>query len=287
MPSYKMLVASQKKEDPVVISMLMRRLRLPGSLTLLGLAILLVASPVAQAKSDPTFIGSADSVTGNVGTQLINATPVTLPPSGTPQQNSLATFNQTINGITIQATDLKASVAVENGTVQADASLKNIKVTIGTGSGGSGVNTITTDAATEEATAGCDEQGNAVLNHNTTITNLVVNNQSISNPSVSPPINLPGFGTLTPDFSFVGGTGSSAGIVASALRIESTDRKTVIDLAFTNVHIDCTPGVPPSGGGPIPQAGARPPWPLWGALLTTLGVVGLGGTLAMRRRWVR
>lgn len=45
--------------------------------------------------------------------------------------------------------------------------------------------------------------------------------------------------------------------------------------------------VPPTGGGPVPPAAQNPPWLLWGVLLTVLGLAGLGGTLALCRRWVR
>ena len=49
-----------------------------------------------------------------------------------------------------------------------------------------------------------------------------------------------------------------------------------------------TPGVPsgppPSGGGPIASTGGSGiAWMLWGALLTVLGLAGLGGTLVLRR----
>jgi hypothetical protein len=50
---------------------------------------------------------------------------------------------------------------------------------------------------------------------------------------------------------------------------------------------NCTPGVPPTGGGPIAQAGGRSLWLLWGALLATLGLLGLSGTLVARRYWLR
>lgn len=43
--------------------------------------------------------------------------------------------------------------------------------------------------------------------------------------------------------------------------------------------------VPSTGGGPVHPTG-RSSWMLWGALLTTLGLAGLGGTLLARRRWL-
>lgn len=240
----------------------------------LGLITLLVASPSAHASSDPTFAGQADSISG-----ATSATPVTLPANGSAQQNSLATFNKTVSGFTISATNLQASTSLQSGTVHANASLEKLNVTVGS-------NTITADALTAESTGACTD-GNATLNGSTTVTNLVVN--GVSNPSS--PVTLTGVGTLDIDFSFEEGTQTSAGREAIALHIVSTNQITdLIDFGFTSVHADCTavPGsFPPTGGGPVAPTGDRTPWMLWGSLLALLGLTGLGGTLVMRRRGLR
>ncbi|HEY7349536.1 MAG TPA: hypothetical protein VH599_14565 [Ktedonobacterales bacterium] len=251
-----------------------RRLRLSGSVIVLVMLALLTASSSAQAGGAAAFIGNAAGVNGNVNGQEILAASVTLPPDGAPQQASQATFS--VENL-LSSAALKASTALEGGTVRADASLEDIQVTIAG-------NTITADAGKAEATGTC-VNGNADLKNSSTVTNLIVN--GVSNPSS--PVNLPGFGTLTKDFSFQEGTGASAGIQASALHIASTDNTQFLDFAFTSVHADCglVPGAPTTGGGPIPPTGERPPWMLWGALLTTLALIGLVCTLVERKRWLR
>ena len=248
----------------------------------LGLVVLLVASPSAQASSDPSFNGTADSVFGNVNGQAISATPVNLPADGSPQQNSLATFTKTVSGVTISATDLQASTALEaSSTVLSDASLKNIKVTIGN-------NTITADAATAHAQATC-KNGVASATGNSSVTNLVVNN--VQNPSS--PVDLPGFGSLVINFQREGGSSTSDNIRVDALGFFTSANTVapVLEIPIAGAGTtDCptAPGsLPPTGGGPIAPTGDRTPWMLWGSLLALLGLTGLGGTLVTRRRGLR
>ena len=266
----------------MAIPMSKRRWHLAFGFLVLGLVVLLWASPGAHASSDPSFNGTADSVFGSINGQTISATPVNLPANGSPQQASLATFNKTVDGVTISATTLQATTALEaNSTVLSDASLKDIKVTLGN-------NTITADAATAHAQATC-KNGVAAASGNSTVTNLVVN--TVKNPSS--PVDLPGFGSLVIDFQRTGGSPTSDNIRVDALGFftSASTVAPVLEIPVAGAGTsDCptTPGsFPPTGGGPISPTANRPPWMLWGALLTLLGLTGLGSTLAIYRRGLR
>lgn len=260
----------------MAISLMMRRLGLSGSFMVLGFMIVLGASPIAQASTDPAFTCQAVAISRNgtpLGTAFINPSPACAPKSAT--QNNL---NLTTGGFTVTATELQASIFVGSRSVSADASLKNLKITfVDNGK----TNTITADTVTSEATGAC-ANGSANLSSNNTFPNLMVNGQSPTTPSAP----LLGGGILRTNVSFTEGTQASAVIKATALQIVSANFQQSLAVAFTSIHADCTPGVPPPGGGPIPPAGERPSWLLWGALFTALGLIGLSSTLFARRRGV-
>ena len=272
-------------------SRMIRRFHLSGSFIMLGLVILLVASPGAQASgAGPTFICNADavSINGQFFGPAANPSPTCASESPPTQQNFNQTFNETFGTVTIKATNLNASTTLEAeaGKASADASQENLTVTIV--SNGK-TNTITADKATAHAQASC-VNGLPTATGSITVTNLVVNNQSV--PSTTTQVTLPGFGTLDNGFQRQGGSSTSDNVSVSGLAFFTSANTLMVSPDFSIPLVgagvsNCTPGVPPTGGGPIAQAGGRSLWLLWGALLATLGLLGLSGTLVARRYWLR
>jgi hypothetical protein len=255
-------------------SWMMRRFSLSGSFIMLGLILLLGASPVAQASTGLEFTCRAQAF--NLNGQSLGTT--FAPPTFTCATNTATqkNLNITTGGYTITATDLQASTSLGSSSVRADASMKHLKITfVDNGQ----TNIITADAATSESTGVCTN-GSATGTNTATFPNLKVNGQS---PTTSP-FPLPGGGTL---FINSKSTLTHPGITqneAAAFQILPATSTQALTVASTQTTAQCIPGVPPTGGGPIASLTAGPPWLLWGGLLTTLGLAGLGATLVARKR---
>jgi hypothetical protein len=272
---------------------MIRRFHLSGSFTILGLVILLFASPGAQASGAvPAFICSANGV--SIGGQLFgpaaNPLPTCASESPPPQQNFNQTFHETFGTVTIKATNLHASTTLEAvaGKASADASLENLTVTIATNGK---TNTITADQVTAHAQATC-VKGFPIATGQGTVENLNVNGQPETNPTSGSKFDLPGFGTLLFEFGRGGGSQTSDNTSNSTLAFFTSANTLMVAPDFSIPLVgagvsNCTPGVPPTGGGPIAPAGGRSLWLIWGALLATPGLVGVSGTLVARRYWLR
>lgn len=274
----------------MAIPMMLRRLRLVGSFSVLGLVILLVASPGARASgAGPSFICNADIVNtnGQFFGPVANPSPTCATQTPPTQQTLNQKFTESFGTVTVNASTLTVSTTLEAeaGKALADASLENLTLTIVVNN-----NTaiITADKLTADAQATCNN-GEPLATSTGVPKNLVVKVNG-STVMANPPstFKLAGVGTLIIGFARGGGSPTSdntSGTVLAFFTIANT-LMVAPDFSIPDVGAgvsNCTPGVPPTGGGPIPPAGEQPSWLLWGALLAALGLVGLSGTLAARK----